>query len=134
VYDWAEAHPHSFPPIVVNITGGQLVDEPYDGADLRSWAKRLTTIGTHDGEALLFTVFLSESTAQQVRFPAAAHQLPDPGGDLLAMSSVLPPEIVAKGGQGYPMTEGARAFCMNAGPEPILPFLEIGTRVWDVRH
>ena len=32
VYEWANAHPDSFPPIIINITDGMVTDSPYEGA------------------------------------------------------------------------------------------------------
>src|SRR6267154_1366666 len=44
VYEWASAHPDSFPPIIINITDGMVTDSPYEGASLDEWAQRLVTI------------------------------------------------------------------------------------------
>ena len=42
VYEWASAHPDSFPPIIINITDGMVTDSPYEGATLDEWAQRLS--------------------------------------------------------------------------------------------
>jgi len=49
VYEWANAHPDSFPPIIINITDGMVTDSPYEGASLDEWAQRLVNIQTSDG-------------------------------------------------------------------------------------
>ena len=59
VFEWAQAHPESFPPIIINITDGFVTDSPFDGATLDEWAERLTGIATQDGQALLFNIFLA---------------------------------------------------------------------------
>ena len=130
VFDWAAAHPDSFPPIVINITDGLVTDDPYDGTGLAEWASRLTSIETSDGNALLFNIFLSADGAQEVLFPQTAAGLPEPGPQLFAISSRLPPTMVANarattGG----IADGAKGFVFNAGLATLVAFLEIGTRV-----
>jgi hypothetical protein len=134
VFDWASAHPHSFPPIVINITDGLVTDSPHEGAELADWANRLTTIETSDGPALLLNIFLSPSTATEVLFPTSAAQLPDPGPELFAISSPLPKAMVANARASLvKVDEGARGFVFNAGLPTLVKFLEIGTRVAEIR-
>jgi hypothetical protein len=134
VYDWANAHPNSFPPIVINITDGMVTDSPYEGADLAEWAQRLSSIETGDGAALLLNIFLSPAVGTEVLFPAGQPPLPEPGPQLYAISSQLPKAMVnnARGGR-VPIPEGARGFVFNAGLPTLIKFLEIGTRVADIR-
>lgn len=130
VYDWTAAHPDSFPPIVINITDGMVTDNPYEGADLGEWAKRLTSIQTSDGSALLFNVFLSPTGENGKLFPASDHGLPEPGPDLFRISSPLPPPMAANAAKaGVYVEPGARALGFNADHPMLAKFLEIGTRV-----
>ncbi|SDY14655.1 hypothetical protein SAMN05660209_02101 [Geodermatophilus africanus] len=132
VFEWVEAHPDSFPPIVINITDGLVTDSPYDGADLTEWAKRLTTVETVDGPTLLFNVFLS-SEGDPAFFPTSGHAFPEPGPQLFDMSSVLPAPMVRHAqAAGVPVQPGARAMCFNADLEALVKFLEIGTRVAEI--
>jgi len=134
IYDWVGAHPNSFPPIVINITDGLVTDSPYEGADLTEWAQRLVSIETNDGPLLLLNIFLSAAGQTEVLFPSSANQLPEPGPDLFAISSPLPPAMVANARAGQlPMQPGARGFVFNAGLSSLVKFLEIGTRVADIR-
>ncbi len=134
VYEWASAHPDSFPPIIINITDGMVTDSPYEGADLDEWAKRLTNIATSDGPALLFNIFLSPAgTANPVMFPATDYALPPPGPDLFRISSMLPPPMIANAhSTGIAVEPGARGFGFNADATNLIRFLEVGTKV-DVR-
>jgi hypothetical protein len=135
VFDWASAHPHSFPPIVINITDGLVTDSPYEGVELAEWANRLTTIETSDGPTLLLNIFLSPSTATEVLFPTTAAHLPEPGPALFAISSPLPKAMVANARASLvKVDEGARGFVFNAGLPTLVKFLEIGTRVAEIRH
>jgi hypothetical protein len=134
VYEWANAHPDSFPPIIINITDGMVTDSPYEGAGLDEWAQRLVNIQTSDGPALLFNIFLSPAgSAHPVMVPATDHGLPAPGPDLFRISSPLPPPMVANAhSTGIPVEPGARGFGFNADAYNLVRFLEVGTKV-DVR-
>jgi hypothetical protein len=128
--DWVSAHPDSFPPIVINISDGEVTDSPYRGADLREWAQRLTTLATSDGNVLLFNVFLSSRQAPISFFPADGAHLPRPGGDLFAISSPLPPPMQRQAeASGFRVADGARGLVFNADLASLSSFLVIGTRL-----
>jgi hypothetical protein len=130
VYNWASAHPDSFPPIVINITDGMVTDSPFQGTSLFDWAQRLVNIQTSDGSALLFNIFLSPSPANTVMFPPTDAGLPVPGPDLFRISSPLPPPMVATAqSTGMTLQPGARGFAFNADRHTLASFLEVGTRV-----
>jgi hypothetical protein len=129
VYQWAQAHPESFPPIIINITDGFVTDSPFDGARLDEWADRLTGISTQDGQALLFNIFLAPEP-NLAMLPATDAGLPSPGPDLFRISSVLPPPMVLNAqNAGITPPPGARGFAFNADSTNLVKFLEIGTRV-----
>lgn len=129
VYEWAQAHPESFPPIIINITDGFVTDSPFDGASLFDWSERLTGITTQDGQALLFNIFLAPEP-DHVMLPATDAGLPSPGPDLFRISSVLPPPMVLNAqNAGITPSPGARGFAFNADSRMLVKFLEIGTRV-----
>jgi hypothetical protein len=132
VYEWATAHPNSFPPIVINITDGMVTDSPYDGATLADWVSRLTSIATSDGPALFFNVFLSPVQASEIIFPATPSGLPEPGPNLFGMSSELPRPMVENArADGLDVLPGARGLAFNVGRSTLLRVLQIGTRVPD---
>jgi hypothetical protein len=134
VYDWAVAHPDSFPPIVINMTDGLVTDDPYDGANLGEWAGRLTSIETSDGNALLLNIFLSADGAPEVLFPVTPAGLPQPGPQLFDIASPLPKTMVANARASLVnVPDGARGLVFNAGFNTLVKFLEIGTRVADIR-
>ena len=130
-YEWAQAHPESFPPIIINITDGFVTDSPYDGASLDDWAKRLMGIGTQDGSALLFNIFVAPESSGDLIFPDSSAGLPNPGPDLFRISSVLPhPMIRNAAGAGIARQPGSRGFAFNVSDSSTLvKILEIGTRV-----
>jgi hypothetical protein len=133
VYEWASAFPNSLPPIVINITDGMVTDSPYEGADIGTWAKRLTMIETSDGQALLFNIFLSPSPQAGVWFPNTDANLPQPGPGLFSISSLMPQSMIDNARSAHiNVAPGARGFAFNADLAMLVKFLEIGTR-FDVR-
>jgi hypothetical protein len=129
VATWVQAHPDSYPPIVINITDGVVTDEGYQGAGLAEWASRLTSLATYDGNALLFNVFLSSVDAPISYFPATGQHLPDPGPSLFDIASELPAPMARQAeSSGLPIAPGARGLVFNADVAALAKFLEIGTR------
>jgi hypothetical protein len=122
--EWIEAHPHSFPPVVINMTDGVAND-----GDPARWAERLTELATTDGRLLLFNASISTEAGGTVAFPASPDDLPsDEAKGLFAMSSELPSFMVdAAATAGHDVTEGARGFVHNADVSSIVSFLRIGT-------
>jgi hypothetical protein len=130
VNDWANAFPRSFPPIVINLTDGFVTDSPYEGADLELWGKRLTSIETSDGQALLLNIFLSADPAPGVWFPATDAGLPEPGPSLFSISSPMPQRMVDNARSAHlTVPPGARGLVFNADLTMLVKFLEIGTRL-----
>ena len=122
--EWIEAHPHSFPPVVINMTDGVAND-----GDPVAWADRLTRLSTTDGQLLLFNASIATEAGGTIAFPSEADTLPsDEAKGLFAMSSELPPFMVdAAATAGHDVTQGARGFVHNADVSAIVSFLRIGT-------
>lgn len=134
VYEWVKAFPDSFPPIVINITDGMVTDSPYQGVDVFGWARRLSTISTRDGQALVLNAFLSPGRGPITSFPSHASDLPEPGPLLFSMSSLLPDPMVRNAKSAHiDVGPGARGFVFNADLAMLVKFLEIGTR-FEVHH
>jgi hypothetical protein len=131
VYEWAQMHPESFPPIVINITDGFVTDNPFEGASLDDWAGRLTGIATQDGSTLLFNVFVAPEAVGNVVFPLSSAGLPAPGPDLFKISSMLPDPMIRNAASvGISPAPGSRGFAFNVTDSTMLvKILEIGTRV-----
>jgi hypothetical protein len=131
VFEWAQAHPASFPPIVINITSGFVTDNPYDGISLDDWTNRLSSIQTDNGLTLLFNIFLSPSaSANGVMFPVTDFGLPAPGPELFRISSVLPPPMIANAkAADIPAVPGARGFGFNINLTMLVKLFSIGTKI-----
>jgi len=122
--EWIEEHPHSFPPVVINLTDGVAND-----GDPAEWVERLTRLSTTDGSLLLFNASIATEAGGAIAFPSDPDGLPsDAAKALFALSSPLPPFMVdAAASSGHDVTAGARGFVHNADVSSILSFLRIGT-------
>jgi hypothetical protein len=128
--DWIQAHPGSFPPIVINITDGESTDgNPTDAA------REVRDLAGDDGQVLLFNLHLSSQRSTPVEFPDSEGQLPDEYARLLfQLSSVLPAYMRSVAAQeGYSVSDGSRGFVFNADIVSVIRFLDIGTRPSNLR-
>ncbi len=127
--DWANNHPGSFPPIVVNISDGASTD-----GDPRPMGDQLRGIHTVDGNLLLFNVNISDEPIRPIEYPNSPNALPNPYAKaLFEMSSELTPYMLAVArGMDLPVAPGARGFVFNADSAKLSEFLDVGTRVSQV--
>ncbi|MGS2805532.1 VWA domain-containing protein [Nocardia sp. MW-W600-9] len=125
VASWCESHPSSFPPIVINITGGKSTD-----GDPREAGNRIRNLRTEDGPALLFNVHLSGGRNRPLYFPNSNADIFDSEAAILyELSSELPmPMREAAATLGYSVSDGARGFVYNSDELAATDLLEIGTR------
>ena len=123
--EWINAHPDSFPPIVINITDG----ESQDG-DAIPYADALRQLGTSDGNVLMFNCHLSMTAADSFMFPASCEVLPDAlARALFEMSSPLPePMLTRANAEGFELLPNARGMAFNADMVSLIKFLDMGTR------
>jgi hypothetical protein len=129
--EWASVHPDSFPPVVINVTAGLATDSPYEGASLRAWAKRLTSIATGDGPALLFNAILCQGGETGKLFPASDSGLTEAECELFGVSSVLP-EFMIETTASYrkvSIPAGARGFALSAGSLALDKFLAVVSHI-----
>lgn len=85
--EWAEQHPESYPPVIINVTDGVASD-----GDPIEVAREIAAIHTNDGAALLYNVHITDINSAPVIYPAAPDALPrDPYAHLLfELSSEIP--------------------------------------------
>lgn len=127
---WVAQHPSSFPPIVINISDGAATD-----GDPVVWAQRLGSLGTEDGNVLVFNVNISATGGPQLSFPSDPSQLADDySRQMFNMSSELPGFMQEVAGmQGHTISNGARGFVFNADITGVVNFLQIGTATHHVQ-
>jgi hypothetical protein len=121
---WANEHPSSFPPVVINVTDGA-----FTGVDPTPAIDALRRVRTHDGETLLFNVNLSQFvTPPQVVFPATPRGLDAFANQLFEWSSPLPERMLRNArDQGIAAEDGARCFAFNPDFATLSKVLRIGS-------
>jgi hypothetical protein len=138
VQKWLNADPvrhQSFPPIVINITGGKHSSNSNPIPE----AIKLRQLHTDDGNVLLFNCYVARSTTQYLSFPNDIGQLQnlhalneDQAGaqQLFEMSSLVPSTMVVRAYQvfGKTLLSGARGFLYGANGQDLIKFLSWGTR------
>jgi hypothetical protein len=122
---WVDEHPASYPPIVMNITGGEMDTDPVAAAE------KLATTRTADGTVLLYNVHLSGSATAPISFPNSSQELPDSAArTLFKMSSIIPRQVARElTYEGHPVLPGARGFVSNGDAVPLITHFDIGTRI-----
>lgn len=136
--DFCARNPESYPPIVINLTDGEVTDEPFAPSGdqhpvgLDDWASRLTALKTKHGSLRFLNAYVTSVKTDSTWFPNSPDSLPQAGRRLFDISSPLPDDLAAeaarRGKWGGP---GARALLVNASPDELTAFLEIGTTYVD---
>ncbi|WP_420263851.1 vWA domain-containing protein [Candidatus Magnetominusculus dajiuhuensis] len=127
---WSAEHADSYPPIAINITDG----DSTDGNPI-PYALDLYRLGTNNGNVLFFNIHISSQKAIPILYPDTDAQLPDQlGRSLFEMSSMLPePMMQAAQKEGYNVLSQSRGFGFNADLVSLIKFIDIGTRVGNLR-
>lgn len=127
---WVQAHPTSFPPVVINITDGEPNDWNGGARETRAAAEALRGITTQDGNVLLLNAHISKHRAKPLSLPESAGVLPNDFARLLfEISSILPePTRKSAEAQGFPTTQGSRGFIFNADVETLVRLLTFGSQ------
>jgi hypothetical protein len=126
IAEWADAHPSSFPPVIIHVTDG----EPTDG-DPEPMASLIHQLHTDDGNALLFNLHIAGGGGQSVLFPSDIRSVPptQEAQRLFRMSSQVPTfMLVAAREQGFEIGEGARGYGYRVDLVEAIKFLNIGTQ------
>ncbi len=128
--NWIGSHPTSFPPIIINITDGESTD-----GDPSNLAQSIQQLATNDGNVLLFNVHISSKKVSPIEFPDNEENLPDEHARLLFRCSSILPEVMRNYAQqmGYTMSDLTKGFVFNADMVAVIKFLDIGTKVSDLR-
>lgn len=109
---WAQSHPDSYPPVIINVTDGESTD-----GDPTIIGQEVKRICTNDGEALLFNVHITSLNAPSVSYPVMEADLPHNkyAQQLFALSSIIPESSrqLLESLLGYGVPEGARGMIFN---------------------
>ena len=127
---WCRKHPQSLPPIVINITDGEVTDTTTD--KVRTLAARLREVGTEDGNVLLINIHLADRqgfATTSVHFPSESEPLPEGRCSQLLydISSTLPDFYNNSIEALHCGTPPFRAICYNSPIEDLVGLLAIGS-------
>jgi len=130
---WVRDNPHSFPPVVINITDGMANDVNTD-AELLATARKLTELKTSDGNVLLINCHIAGGTDAPVVFPSSPTELPrapyakllfDMSSELSNRHRAIICEVFDRDLDRTPVIKG---MAFNADAVALLKLLDIGTR------
>jgi hypothetical protein len=126
--NFAQTHPDSFPPVIVNITDGMPTD--CNENDLPSIVSPIMNISTTDGSALVFNIHISADPSDPVFLPGPNEKLPDSYAECLYNASSLLPESLADIGRtdhGMTIGEDAKCFAFNADSALLIKLLSLAS-------
>jgi len=128
--DWILKHRESFPPIVINITDGEVTDGTIQ--EMINSGNAIKALSTNDGNVLLFNVHISSSSTQVVLFPKSAREIPSDeySQALFEISSPLTDFMIDKAkriSEKYHSLEcGCKCYGYDTDFEQFVAFLQIG--------
>jgi hypothetical protein len=126
ISDWLSSHPNCFPPVVIHITDGESTD-----GDPTEEMNKLTSQASNDGNVILFNLHTNARSINSISFPGPEVQLPDQYAEMLFNGASPLPNFmrnVAAQEFGFNLSDGAKAFVLNADIDLIITAIEIGTR------
>lgn len=137
VQRFCEQFPRAFPPVVFNFTDGEPTDEESfevagQSAAVEEWAERLKSLGTADGDVLLFNALISAKDSKSTQFPSSANGLSKTGLRLFNLSSEIPETMRdrAREAFGWDLPRGSRGLVVNATASDLSRLFSIGTPVF----
>lgn len=127
--EWVSRHPNSFPPMIFNITDGEVSDiENY--SELSEAADQLKAIATTDGNALLFNLLLVDNTEEKREFPSIADrelfEQNEYEAALFDVSSFIPVNLKKELPETRNIPDEIKALVLGS-LDMVIGFLNIGT-------
>ncbi|MFC5752405.1 hypothetical protein [Actinomadura rugatobispora] len=127
---WVSENYDHFPPVVLNLSDGWATD-----GDPTGIGKKIASLGTNDGQVLLFNLHLSSeesafgNAGRPIVFPESPAGLDAKAATMFEISSPLPDRMLGYAAEhNISARAGARGFIHNAGADLVIKFLQIGTR------
>ena len=130
VENFAQNNPNSYPPIVINITDAQATD--MDINDLTSKCTAIKSVSTSDGNALVWNIHISNTSAQTELCPDDGSQMPDElAKAMLDAASPVPERAKGYAQTMYSWNLGEEAKCMayNAEAKDLVRLLSFASSV-----
>lgn len=134
---FANNHPDSFPPVIINITDGEPTDHTGPSQDAfneaRKEAEKLKSISTKDGQAILMNAHVPDEGSKflgKIVFPSNSFSISNNqlANFLFDISSTLPNEFIVKSPRAQvSVSPNARAFVFNSDADLLVKFLNFGS-------
>ena len=124
---WITHHRNSFPPIILNITGGSGPDSgDMSTLDLVTTVKEIQKLATSDGNVLLCNAHVSPDEQTQILYPINTHIIQNGFAErMFEISSIIPDPLVALGKRfGLEIQSGSRLFLFNAEVNSLLNLIK----------
>lgn len=129
IQEWVQDHPHSFPPMIFNITDGE-VSDVNNYIELIESAGKIKSNSTADGNSLLFNLLLLSNNEQVKEFPLLSDRHLFENSEyeaaLFDASSTIPENLKRSLPVNRSAGEEVKALVLG-NLEMILSFLNIGT-------
>lgn len=119
---------NSFPPLVINITDGEVNDG--DIKQMIECGKRIKSLSTNDGNVLFMNVHIANRDCESLIFPSNDLQCPvecNFGKSLFEMSSVMPEFFEREIEQIVKAAKPYKAFAYNASISDLVRMVNIGS-------
>jgi hypothetical protein len=128
--------PQCFPPVIINITDGAYTPPGAQG-DPASVVQEIVSLQNANGASpLVFNCHITHEQGSSVPYPVSDTEVRDEyAKKLWAMSSDLPESFVAEGiaRKIEGIRNGSKGFVYNADPVSLIEFLNIGTKITEVK-
>ena len=130
VENFAQNHPNSYPPIVINITDAISTD--MDINDLTTKCSAIKTITTSDGNALVWNIHISNTSSETELCPEDGSSMPDVLAQaMLDAASHVPDKAkgYAQAMYGWNLGEEAKCMAYNAEAKDLVRLLSFASSV-----
>lgn len=129
ISDWVSRTPDSFPPLIFNITDGEISDVE-DFSEIIEEANKIQSLATSDGNAILFNLLLMEESENACEFPylhdRSAFGNSEYESAMFDAASIIPQSLVKHLPVQRNEGESVKGVILG-GLESILSLLNIGT-------
>lgn len=130
-HDWINwgNHAESHPPIIINITDGEVTDGGRDYSLLKSEIEEINRLKTNFGSVNILNIHISTMSKDRVLFPSSISEKSDVNTKLLFdISTPLNDNMLRIAQQkGYDIQIGAKGYVFNGNASDLINFLNIGT-------
>lgn len=122
-------HAESHPPIIINITDGEVTDAGRNFSLLKKEIEEIKNLSTHYGNVNILNIHISSLNKDRALFPSFLKEAGDVNAELLFdISTPLNENMIRIARQkGYAIDDNAKGYVFNGSASDLINFLNIGT-------